>query len=683
MNDAETSQASSVDFFRNFNRVVGAAYLAIVLLTLGFFLHQINEKRKEETVAIAGHVARHAQFIEFVLRSSVDSVESLRMAARGFYAATQRFQDTEPATEVMLRPPLLFKLRENDDGSGFHLDDLPDRDSGGNLTGDGSLWGRDPAFYRDVAMALSLNVTFQTLAFNLPGAVDASFLSKDNFAIRSPWQESAKQRFYPDFYNQPVWKMGVPASNPNREKYWSSAYFGGKEKGVLVTAAAPVYAADSFRGVIMIDTSLDYLNRVNSDFGYKLGTAFLVDAYGAVLAHPDMLTDGLDTKETRSIASVLPAALSGDSTQLTALASNAPTELGGHLVIRHTFVSAPWSLYFVVSERDIWLKLLWERGGAMLSMFLGLTALMVVTYLVTTRDFVSPASKLVQHLALESQFKAPPLPVVPAAWIPWFQSISKAFRESLQLLSIRQELDIAAKMQQAILPRHWPEHPNFSLWGSMRSAKEVGGDFYDHFELPGEKTGIVIADVSGKGVPAALFGMVSKTLLRSTATQAEREPSTVVEMVNDALCMDNDTCMFVTVLLATLDMRTGELYFVNAGHPPPLLIHADGQTEFLPSTGGMALGIAEGLPFDHRQIQLKPGDQLVFYTDGVTEALNPQNDEFTQERLPPLLGRADQSNVKETVHKIIEAVDAFAEGAPQSDDITCLALYFHGERQTA
>ena len=682
MNDAETSQASSVDFFRNFNRVVGAAYLAIVLLTLGFFLHQINEKRKEETVAIAGHVARHAQFIEFVLRSSVDSVEALRMATRVHYASTEKFASPDASTEALLRPPLLFKLRENDEGSGFNLDDLQDRDSGGNLTGDGSLWGRSPLFYRDLSMALGLNGTFQTLIFNLPGAVDASFVSKENFSITSPWQESAKLRFSPDLYKQPVWRMGTPQSNPNREKYWSPAYFGGNDKGVLVTAAAPIYAADDFRGVALIDTSLDYLNRINSDFGYRPGAVFLVDAYGAVLAHPDMLADGLNAKETRPVASAVPPALAGNAAMLTALASNVPSEVGGYLVIRHAFVSAPWSLYFVVAQREIWLKLLLERGAAMLSMFLGLTALMVVTYRVTTRDFVSPASKLVQHLALESQFKAPPLPIVPAAWVPWFQSISKAFRESLQLMSIRQELDIAANMQQAILPRHWPEHKNFSLWGAMRSAKEVGGDFYDHFELPGKKIGIVIADVSGKGVPAALFGMVSKTLLRSTATQTEREPSSVIEMVNDALCLDNDTCMFVTVLFATLDMQTGEFSFVNAGHPPPLLIHSDGQTEFLAMTGGMALGIADGMPFDHQQIQLKPGDQLVFYTDGVTEALNLQNDEFTQERLPPLLGHTNHSNVKETVDKIIEAVDAFAEGAPQSDDITCLALYFHGEGQT-
>jgi sigma-B regulation protein RsbU (phosphoserine phosphatase) len=365
--------------------------------------------------------------------------------------------------------------------------------------------------------------------------------------------------------------------------------------------------------------------------------------------------------------------------QLKNLASDAPTEVDGYLVIRHAFVSAPWNLYYVVPNQAIWLKLLWERGAAMLSMFLGLTALMVVTYLVTTRDFVSPASKLVQHLAAESQFKAPPLPIVPAAWVPWFQSISKAFRESLQLLSIRQELDIAAKMQQSILPRHWPEQGSFSLWGAMRSAKEVGGDFYDHFELSGHRTGIVIADVSGKGVPAALFGMVSKTLLRSTATQAGRDASSVVEMVNDALCLDNDSCMFVTVLFATLDKSTGQLFYVNAGHPPPLLIHADGQTEFLPMTGGMALGVAEAMPFDHHQIQLAAGDRVVFYTDGVTEAMNMNNDEFTQERLPPLLGYSSSDNVKATVQKIIDAVDDFAQGAPQSDDITCLALHFHGE----
>ena len=301
---------------------------------------------------------------------------------------------------------------------------------------------------------------------------------------------------------------------------------------------------------------------------------------------------------------------------------------------------------------------------------------MVITYLVTSREFISPASKLVEHIAAESRFIPAPIPAVPGAWKPWFETISQAFRESLQLVGIRQELDIAAKMQFSILPQHWPEHQDYSLWGMMRSAKEIGGDFYDYFPLEGGKLGIVVADVSGKGVPAALFGMVSKTLIRVIATRIKGEPGKTIEEANDILCEDNDACNFVTTFYAVFDPRDGSFVYVNGGHPPPLLVHADGGTEFLPMTGGCALGVMDGIPFAQKPITLKPGDYILMYTDGVTEAFSPDDEEFTQGRLPPLFTDAYPENVHTAVATVVSAVDAHANGAPQSDDITCVALRY-------
>ena len=676
MSDSENSPRATVNFFRNYNRVVGVAFLAIVLLTLGFFLHQINEKRKEELATIVGHVERHSQFIEFVLRSSLDYLESLRTAARGEYL--DQPQRVSPAAELdaLSRKRLFKMLRQNESASAFDLDVLPDRDSGGNLTGIGSLQGRSQAFYMDVGMALELNQTFHSITFNLPNAAEASFTSVDDFDITSPWQESSKRRFSKARYERPIWRMGTPESNPNREKYWAPVHFGGKDAGLLVPVGVPVYNKDEFRGVVAIETSLDYLNRINADFGYKLGTVMLVDAQGVVLAHPSLARMALDLQTTKTLAEFLPAEVLAERPRLRDLPDNQPVEIAGHVLIKHSFVSAPWTLVYSVPTQTLWYKLLQDRGAAMLAMFLGLTTLIIVMYTVTAREFVVPATKLVQHLAAESQFQPVPVPKVPFPWKPWFDTISKAFRESLQLMSLRQELDIAAKMQQAILPRHWPSHGDFLLWGAMRSAKEVGGDFYDHFQLEGGKTGMVVADVSGKGVPAALFGMVSKTLLRSTATQKAIEPGSVIESVNDVLCQDNESCMFVTVFYAVLDPGRGQLSYVNAGHPPPLLVHADGRTEFLPLTGGIALGVADGMLFEQQSVQLEAGDYLVIYTDGVTEAFNPGNEEFTEARLPPLFGEQAAADVQDAVHRVIRAVDAFAAGAPQSDDITCVALLY-------
>ena len=674
MSERDSRPQATVNFFRNYNRVVGAAFLAIVLLTLGFFLHQINEKRKEELAIIEGHVERHSQFIEFVLRSSLDYLESLRTAAHGHYLDQSQQASPTAARDAASRNRLFNMLRQNESASAFDLDGLPDRDSGGNLTGIGSLQGRNQGFYMDVGMALELNQAFHSITFNLPNAVEASFTSVEDFDITSPWQESSKRRFSRDRYERPIWRMGIPENNANREKYWGPVHFGGKDTGLLVPVGVPIYNRNEFRGVVSIETSLDYLNRINADFGYKLGTVMLVDAHGVVLAHPSLARRALDLQTTQTLGEFLPAEVLAKSPQLLDLPENQPVEVAGHVLVRHSFVSAPWTLVYSVPTQTLWYKLLQERGGAMLAMFLGLTTLIIVMYLVTAREFVVPATKLVQHLAAESQFQPVPVPKVPFPWQPWFDTISKAFRESLQLMSLRQELDIAAKMQQAILPRHWPSHDDFSLWGAMRSAKEVGGDFYDHFQLDGGKTGIVVADVSGKGVPAALFGMVSKTLLRATATQDAIEPGAVIASVNDVLCQDNESCMFVTVFYAVLDPGRGQLSYVNAGHPPPLLVHADGRTEFLPLTDGIALGVADGLLFEQQSIQLEPGDYVIIYTDGVTEAFNPDNEEFTEARLQPLFSESAAADVQDAVHRVIRAVDAFAAGAPQSDDITCLAL---------
>lgn len=676
MSDSDRTPQATVNFFRNYNRVIGAAFLAIVLLTLGFFLHQINEKRKEELITIQGHVDRHSQFIEFVLRSSLDYLESLRTAAQSH--SLDQFQTASLATpQGPVSQSRLFQLlRHNDAAAGFDLDALPDRDSGGNLTGVGSLQGRSQSFYRDIARALELNQTFHSITFNLPNAAEASFTSVEGFDITSPWQESSKRRFSLSRYERPIWRMGTPENNPNREKYWAPVHFGGKDAGLLVPAGAPIYDQNEFRGVVAIETSLDYLNRINADFGYKLGTAMLVDAQGVVLAHPSLAKMGLDLQTTKVLAEFIPAEVLAAQPQLQSLPTDEPVEIAGHILIKHRFVSAPWTLVYSVPTQTLWYKLLQERGGAMLAMFLGLTSLIIVMYAVTAREFVVPATKLVQHLAAESQFQPTPVPKVPFPWQPWFQTISKAFRESLQLMSLRQELDIAANMQQAILPRHWPRHDRFSLWGTMRSAKEVGGDFYDHFPLDGSKIGMVVADVSGKGVPAALFGMVSKTLLRATATQGGIEPGATIATVNDVLCQDNESCMFVTVFYAVFDPDRGLLSYVNAGHPPPLLVHADGRSEFLPLTDGIALGVADGMPFEQQTIQLEAGDYLMIYTDGVTEALNPHDEEFAQDRLPPVLCETPATDVQDAVHRVVRAVDAFAAGAAQSDDITCVALLY-------
>ena len=251
------------------------------------------------------------------------------------------------------------------------------------------------------------------------------------------------------------------------------------------------------------------------------------------------------------------------------------------------------------------------------------------------------------------------------------------WREALasrdQLVVLQNELDVASKIQQSILPTEFPQHENYGIHASMEPARNVGGDFYDILMLERDHIGLAIADVSDKGVPASLFMMSSRTLLKGTAIGLP-QPGDVLSDVNDLLYEENETAMFVTVFYAVYSPMTGELTYANGGHNPPLLIHADGSSEFLPQIGGIALGIAQGIPFPQRTLTLQRGDTLLLYTDGVTEAMNAESEEFGVERLQTIFRDTPPTSAQATNDAVFAAVHAFAGDTPQSDDITCLSI---------
>ena len=253
----------------------------------------------------------------------------------------------------------------------------------------------------------------------------------------------------------------------------------------------------------------------------------------------------------------------------------------------------------------------------------------------------------------------------------------KAWKEALssrdKLVSLQRELDVASKMQQSILPTHFPSGGDFETFGSMDPARNVGGDFFDVVQLDGGRIGLAIADVSDKGVPAALFMMSSRTLLKGSAIGLA-EPGKVLQEVNDLLADDNESAMFVTVLYAVYDPPTGRLSYANGGHNLPVIFHADGSSTVLPYTQGLALAVLSGFDFEEGEITLAPGDTLVLYTDGVTEAMDTEKEEFGMERLRAVFAGGQPESAKTANEAVFAAVREFVGDAPQSDDITCLTL---------
>ena len=255
--------------------------------------------------------------------------------------------------------------------------------------------------------------------------------------------------------------------------------------------------------------------------------------------------------------------------------------------------------------------------------------------------------------------------------------IKKTQREHTQLESLKTDLAVAGEIQQAILPRVFPPFPEFEkvidLAASMTPAKDVGGDFYDFFRIDDDRIGFVIADVSGKGIPAAIFMAVSRTLVRATGVRGG-SPADCLTYSNKLLAEESVDCMFVTVFYGIFNLKTGEISYCNAGHNPPYILKRGGAVEVLPMSQDPMVGAIDGIEYHGATLQLDHGDSLVMFTDGVTEAMNAQNEEFGEERLEDTLAEVTMHNCQQIVEAIKADVAAFVGDAEQSDDITVLAL---------
>jgi len=241
-------------------------------------------------------------------------------------------------------------------------------------------------------------------------------------------------------------------------------------------------------------------------------------------------------------------------------------------------------------------------------------------------------------------------------------------------------MEHAALIQRSILPTTFPPFPDrkdFELHASMVPARSVGGDFFDYFLLDDEHLGFVVGDVSGKGVPAALFMSVCRTLLRATARH-KTSPGDCLVYMNAALGEQNVSGMFVTLFYGVLNTRTGDLEFANGGHNPPYIFSADGKIRALTASSGPLVGLIAGYPFVTRTDRIEPGEGILLYTDGVTEAIDATDEFFGEQALEAYLEAHAAQPAEQIVRELHLKVQDFAKGVPQADDITVLVLRYVG-----
>lgn len=635
---------------RRYSLILGLAYLVLVAAAVGFFLYQTEEREKAEWRGIAGRVKEHALILDALAGAVADRVKELRQDA----------ETADPAGPLPVRSGADGRLSFVAGGTGRVP---PTAAIAGSLDAAELDDARD-----EVAASVHLLDDFRYLVALLPIVDRAYYVSASGFVTMLPATAAEADAFAAGPMPAALLRAVTPERDPTRGPVWLD---GGDLPGGggTILHLAPVYRGGRFAGAVVLEVSTPYLNRVNGDFDYPVGTTLLLGPQGNLLAFPrsggEPVMLGSDYREA------LPPGIAGRVTRAHALADRQFSGDGRTLLYAERLESAPWTLVYVGDRLDVLHALVVDHGPQSLALVAILTVMLLITFGLTRREFVDPASRLVEHIRAAGEVGADGPPRVPVAWRPWFRTVTAVFRENADLVRLRQELQIARDMQASVLPRRPLRHRNLSIVGRMKPALEVGGDFYDYFRIDDDRVGIVIADVSGKGVPASLFMMITRTLLKAAGSTGDR-PGVCLARVNDLLEAENDAAMFVTVFFGVIDLASGAMTYANAGHNPPLLLRADGTTAVLSPLGDPILAVVPGAAFSEATLGLAPGDSLLLYTDGLTEAFSAAGEEFGDQRLIAALAAAPSDSAAGVADHCLAAVEAFALGAAQSDDMTCL-----------
>ncbi len=483
---------------------------------------------------------------------------------------------------------------------------------------------------------------------------------------------------------------------------WSEPYFDeGGGNIVMSTYSVPFYRTKGGKrylaGIVTADISLEWLRKVVSSIRIlKTGYGVLISRNGTILTHP---SEKLVMSET--IFSV--AEKRGDKLLM---------EIGRRMIRGESgcgpFVTIAgreiWGCYKPIPSTGWTLSVIFPRDELYsdvnrLKATAGLLAagsiiLLSFVIVLISRSISGPLramAKATEDMA-QGNLDAP-VPAVEShdevgilaeSFRQMRESLKKYIRDLTETTAakerIESELSIAHDIQMSILPKTFPAFPDrkeFDIHAFIEPARKVGGDFYDFFFIDDTHLCFVIADVSGKGVPSALLMAETRTLTKVTATRS-KSPDQILYSVNNELCRGNDTGMFVTIFLGILDTATGEVLYSNAGHNPPVTVGRDGKVEFLGLGPGLAVGVSENFQYVTGRLVMKEGETLFMYTDGVTEAMNPDDQLFSEERLLASLVALSAKPIGEMLGNLTEEIIFFAQGAPQSDDIAMMALKFTG-----
>lgn len=469
------------------------------------------------------------------------------------------------------------------------------------------------------------------------------------------------------YMDKPWYKESFYTQKPS----WSEPYFDDGGGNVLMaTYSNPIMYDKKFAGILTIDLSLKKLQEIISSIHIlETGYAFLLSKELLFLVHPDK--SKIMTQYNNSN-----------------IEYNRIIKEKDQWIYYSKIPSTKFTLAIVLPHNELFASL---QQISLISTILALLGsfLLIVTMSIISRRLIRPLKQIVKLTNEVSNGNFDKKIELPgnkdeiyqlSLSVNRMQDAIKRYMSDLKIATMKEErieseLDIARSIQMSMLPKKHPNEDNVSISAMLKPAKAVGGDFYDFFYIDKEHMCFVIADVSGKGVPAALFMSVTMSYIRAFAT-ALKTPSEIVDKLNNVLALNNDANMFVTLFLGVLDVNSGVLSYVNAGHTEPYVASQTQKLKALKFCGNPVVGAFEDIKYKEETIKFQDDEKLFLYTDGVNEAFSKEDEQYGEKRLELLLEQVKAMNSSEIITEIENSLEKFCLGREQSDDITMLIIHF-------
>ena len=508
-----------------------------------------------------------------------------------------------------------------------------------------------------------------------------------------------------DYFNKDWYSIPRKTKKP----HWSAPYFDAGGGDVqMVTYSRPMFqrkspsASSQVKGIVTADLSLERLSQDISDLLMPHSRyAFMVSDKGAFLASPDstlLFTESLGGFAAKKQSPLLTALAKATTSEQSGFV-DVGSELSGvdSYCAFFNIPSTGWKLCALFAKSDLFKASNELRDKVAIIAIVGVLLLMAISYFIAL-SFTRPIKRLVEATELigsgNLDFKVPgttrrdevgalavAVDLMQTSLKEYIEKLTKATAEKERIES---ELAIAANIQRSMLPAITPtlgERQDLDVCAMMQPAREVGGDFYDFFFIDHDSVCIAIGDVSGKGVPAALFMSVTKYLVEATVS-SEQKLDAALKQVNSLLLRNNEACMFVTIFLGILNMKTGSLTYANCGHNPPLMISPESGVSPIGEATGPILGVLDDPAIWTEVCQFQPNSIILTFTDGVTEAFNSSEELFGDDRLIRAVSSSTDLSVTGAINEVMKSLKVFCGDCPQTDDITMLALKFRPKTKT-